>query len=73
MTRTTNTEAEVGIEFNSTASQEQIPKADAVAQTLISAATNSSNNFSISIEASSIKVVGEKTHDSKNFQSAYYL
>lgn len=50
----------MGIEFNSTASQDQIPKPDAVAQTLISAASNSSNSFNISIDSSSVKVVGKK-------------
>lgn len=58
-TRVDNTEAEVGIEFNNTASQAQIPQADTVVQTLVNAVSNSSNTFNISIVASTITAVGK--------------
>lgn len=60
--RTENTEAEMGIEFNNTASENTIPKADEVAQTLITAVSNSSNNFSLGVDASSVKIIGEQIH-----------
>ena len=55
--RASNTEAEVDVEFNNTASSEQIPQAEVVATTLVEAFTNSSNNFNLTINASSVAVV----------------
>lgn len=49
----------MGIEFNNTASEDTIPQADEVAQTLVTAVTNSSNNFSLSVDSSSVKVIGK--------------
>lgn len=49
----------MGIEFNSTVPQEQIPQAGEVAQTLITAVSNSSNNFSLGVDTSTVKVVGK--------------
>lgn len=56
--RTDNTEAEVGLEFNNTASQ-TVPQANDVAQTLAVAASSNSSNVSLPIDPQSIKVVGK--------------
>lgn len=58
-TRVDNTEADVGVEFNSTA---QVPQPSEVAQTLVDAVSNPNNTFNISIVRSSVKIVGECTH-----------
>lgn len=55
--RASNTEAEVDVEFNNTASPEQIPQAEAVATTLVEAFSNSSNNFNLTVDTSSVAVV----------------
>ena len=55
--RASNTEAEVDVEFNNTASPEQIPKAAAVATTLVEAFTNSSSNFNLTVNTNSVTVV----------------
>lgn len=57
--RADDTEAEVGIEFNNTASQDQIPQADVVAQTLVEAVSNPNNTFNLTIDTNSVKVVGK--------------
>lgn len=56
--RALNTEAEMGIEFNNTSSEGTVPKADEVADTLVAAVTNSSNNFNLSVDSTTVKVVG---------------
>nr|XP_033962273.1 integumentary mucin C.1-like [Pseudochaenichthys georgianus] len=47
----------MGLEFNQTASPEEIPQADAVATTLEEAISNPNNNFNISVDVSSIQVI----------------
>lgn len=49
----------MGIEFNNTASEAPVPKADEVADTLVAAVTNTSNNFNLSVDSSSVKVIGQ--------------
>lgn len=56
--RAANTEAEMGIEFNNTASEGTVPRADEVAETLVNAVSNSSNNFNISVDTTTVKVIG---------------
>ncbi|KAM7377354.1 hypothetical protein PAMA_013917 [Pampus argenteus] len=51
-----NTQAEMGIEFNRTASPAEIPKATEVAQTLVDAVSNPNSTFNISIVASSVQL-----------------
>ncbi|KAF1380584.1 hypothetical protein PFLUV_G00165390 [Perca fluviatilis] len=57
ITRIDNTVAEVGIEFNQTASPSEIPKADVVAQTLVEAVSNPNNTFNLTVDATSITVI----------------
>lgn len=56
--RADNTEAEVGLEFNNTASQ-TVPQTNDVAETLAVAATSNSSNISLPIDPQSVKVVGK--------------
>ncbi|XP_042370213.1 uncharacterized protein LOC121964051 [Plectropomus leopardus] len=57
--RAVNTEAEVGVQFSETASSEEIPTSETVANTLVEAVTNPSNNFSLTIDPTSVQVVGK--------------
>ncbi|XP_054457069.1 uncharacterized protein LOC129093176 [Anoplopoma fimbria] len=59
--RMTNTEAEVGIEFNRTASAGPIPQSDAVAAVLVDAVSNPNSTFNLTIDAASITVVKTTT------------
>ncbi|XP_042257260.1 cell wall protein DAN4-like [Thunnus maccoyii] len=52
-----NTEAEVGIEFNQTASAAEIPEATDVAQTLEESVSNPNNTFNLTVEANSIQII----------------
>lgn len=52
-----NTQAEVGIEFNQTASPEEIPTPNAVAETLQTAVSNPNNTFNLSIDATSVEII----------------
>lgn len=54
-----NTEAEVGIEFNKTASAEQIPQDEAVTSALVEAVNNPNNTFNLTVEPDSIQVLGK--------------
>ncbi|XP_044197775.1 transcription initiation factor TFIID subunit 12-like isoform X2 [Thunnus albacares] len=56
-TRMENTEAEVGIEFNQTASAAEIPEATDVAQTLVESVSNPNNTFNLTVEADSIQII----------------
>ena len=56
-TRMENTEAEVGIEFNQTASAAEIPEATDVAQTLVESVSNPNNTFNLTVEANSIEII----------------
>ncbi|XP_051285172.1 uncharacterized protein LOC127379519 isoform X13 [Dicentrarchus labrax] len=56
-----NIQAEVGLEFNNTASPDRIPQADVVAETLRVAVNNASNTFNLSIDPASIKVIRSTT------------
>ncbi|XP_041840523.1 integumentary mucin C.1-like [Melanotaenia boesemani] len=56
-TRSDNTEAEVGVEFNKTASAAEIPTTEQVQETLVQAVTNVSTNFNITFESDSIQVI----------------
>ncbi|KAI4808783.1 hypothetical protein KUCAC02_000828, partial [Chaenocephalus aceratus] len=56
-TRVGGTQVEMGLEFNQTASPEEIPQADAVATTLEKAISDPNNNFNISVDVSSIQVI----------------
>ncbi|XP_029382060.1 mucin-5AC-like [Echeneis naucrates] len=61
--RADNTEAEVGIEFNRTTAASGIPDSASVAQTLVDAVNNPNitNEFNLTVQADSIRVVGENT------------
>lgn len=50
----------MGIEFNNTASEETVPNSEEVADTLVTAVSNTSNNFNLTIDSSSVKVVGKQ-------------
>lgn len=52
-----NTEAEVGLEFNSTAQPDEIPQADDVVEALVDAVSNPNNTFNLTIEPNSIEVI----------------
>ncbi|XP_041840337.1 mucin-5AC-like [Melanotaenia boesemani] len=56
-TRSDNTEVEVGVEFNKTASAAEIPATKQVQETLMQAVTNVSTNFNITFESNSIQVI----------------
>ena len=56
-TRIENTLAEVGIEFNQTASPEEIPQANVVAETLVNAVSNPNNTFNLTIDANTIEAI----------------
>ena len=56
-TRTGNTEAEVGIEFNETASTEEVPVPGDVAQTLKVAVSNPNNTFNLTVDADSVEII----------------
>ncbi|XP_065806416.1 uncharacterized protein [Labrus bergylta] len=60
-TRMSNTEAEIGVEFARNSSADQIPTTDTVASTLVEAVSNSSNNFSLSVDSTSIMIVDQNT------------
>lgn len=57
--RMQNTEAEMGIEFNNTASETSVPEADDVVITLVAAVSNSSNNFNVSVDTNTVTVIGQ--------------
>lgn len=56
-----NTEVEVGIEFNQTASLAEIPRAEDVAKTLVDAVNNPNSTFNLSIDAASVAVIRKYT------------
>ncbi|XP_065806419.1 uncharacterized protein [Labrus bergylta] len=60
-TRMSNTEAEIGVEFARNSSADLIPTSDTVASTLVEAVSNSSNNFSLSVDSTSIMIVDQNT------------
>ncbi|XP_044040971.1 uncharacterized protein LOC122870673 [Siniperca chuatsi] len=56
-----NIHAELGLQFNNVASPDQIPQADAVADTLISALNNPNNTFGLAVDPTSIQVIRSTT------------
>ena len=54
-----NVEAEVELQFNSTASPDEIPQADEVVVVLRRAVNNPNNTFNLTLEADSITVIRE--------------
>ncbi|KAF3837034.1 hypothetical protein F7725_004498 [Dissostichus mawsoni] len=55
-TRAANTEVEMGLEFNQTASPAEIPQDDAIAKTLEEAFSNPNITFNISVDVTSIRL-----------------
>ncbi|XP_042258071.1 cell wall protein DAN4-like [Thunnus maccoyii] len=60
-TRVENTEVELGIEFNQTASSAEIPEAADVVQTLVDSVSNPNNTFNLTVETNSIQIVQRNT------------
>ncbi|XP_044039224.1 flocculation protein FLO11-like [Siniperca chuatsi] len=56
-TRMENTNAEVGLEFNNTASQDQIPQDDVVVDTLVQALSNPNNTFNLTVDTNTIEII----------------
>ena len=57
LTQMDNTQAEVGIEFNKTASAEELPENADVVKTLVDSVSNPNNTFNLTIQADSIQII----------------
>lgn len=58
-TRNGNTEAQMGLEFNNTASQNGAPAPNEVVNTLVEAVSNPNSTFNITIDRNSIETISK--------------